>query len=435
VAIQQQRLGRPFWRLWWASGISGSGDGLVAVALPLLTVTMTRNPLLIAGVTAVYKASAAVTSLPAGVLADRVDRRLMMMGCNLVAGAALVLLVVAMLLGVMDLAMVYLVAVVLAVCGVAYTLAMQACFPDVVSSPELLTEANGRLIAVQGAGEQFLGPGSGGVLFALSRKLPFFLDSVSFFVAAWLVKIAIPPARSRGLHAAPALLRVPAGDDRPAAPGLHWRRRPSLTSDLADGWRLFRRQPALKLLAAVVASVSFTQSIVFGLLVLYGTRTLHLGSSGYGLFLAFASSFGVAGAFSAGRLQRRFGTARLIVGGCALAAVSYLGMAFTHVAVLAVFMFGLQEIGVAVSNVGSVTVRQRLIPRKVYGRVASIHRLIVTGAAPVGAVLGGVIASVSSVPTALLVAGALETVMLVLLAPLLMRALAAERNLVPVPSG
>ncbi len=92
-------LGAPFWRLWCATGISGSGDGLLTVAIPLLTVALTRNPLIIAGATAANRAAAAIAALPAGLIADRVDRRRLMVGCNLVAGAALLTLVVAMSLG------------------------------------------------------------------------------------------------------------------------------------------------------------------------------------------------------------------------------------------------------------------------------------------------------------------------------------------------
>ena len=91
---------------------------------------------------------------------------------------------------------------------------------------------------------------------------------------------------------------------------------------------------------------------------------------------------------------------------------------------LAVFVFGLQEIGVAVSNVGSVTTRQRLIPRKVFGRVGGVHRLAIGVAAPAGAVLGGVIASVYNVPDAMLTAGLLLAVLLAFMGPALLKDLA-----------
>ena len=101
---RRRPLGKAYWRLWWATGISASGDGLVAVALPLLTVTLTRSPLVIAGVTAANRAGAAIAALPAGMLADRMNRHRMMVLCNLISGVALLGLVAFMTLGSADLA-------------------------------------------------------------------------------------------------------------------------------------------------------------------------------------------------------------------------------------------------------------------------------------------------------------------------------------------
>ena len=95
--------------------------------------------------------------------------------------------------------------------------------------------------------------------------------------------------------------------------------RSGLGTDLRQGLKLFGQQRSLKLLAGTVAALAFSQNMVFGLMVVYGKRTLHLTNTGYGVFLAAASLVGVVGAFSGGRLQRRFGPARLIVGGAVLA--------------------------------------------------------------------------------------------------------------------
>jgi MFS family permease len=363
-------------------------------------------------------------------LADRVDRRRMMVACNLISGAALTGLVAAIAVGSASLVMVYVVAVVVAMCDVAYTLPLQASIPDVVAEPEQLALGNGRLVAVEGAGEQFLGPGVGGMLFSLARQVPFVADGVSFFVSAVLLRASLHPSGLKARHAAPpepspadgARSRREdigrASSSRRSGRGRH---RSGLGADFRQGLRLFGQQRSLKLLAATVAALAFSQNMVFGLLVVYGKRTLHLSNTGYGVFLAAASLVGVIGAFSGGRLQRRFGPARLIVGGAVLCILSYVGLSFTRSAVLAVFVFGLQEVGVAVSNVGSVTTRQRLIPRNLFGRVAGVHRLAVGLAAPLGAVLGGVIASAYDVPGAMLVAGLVLAVLLVCLGPALLK--------------
>jgi predicted MFS family arabinose efflux permease len=399
-----------------------------------LTVTLTRSPLAIAGVTAANRAGVAIAALPAGLLADRMDRHRMMVACNLISGVVVTGLVVAMTLGSATLAMVYVVAVVIAVCDVAYTLALQGSVPDVVPDPDQLALINGRLVAVEGAGEQLLGPGVGGLLFSFARWVPFLSDGASFFISAVLVRASLHRYGRTARHAAAPVpdLADGAGQRREGRGRLssgrrreRGRHRSGLGADFRHGLRLFGQQRSLKLLAATVAALTFSQNMVFALLVVYGKRTLHLSNTGYGVFLAAASLVGVIGAFSGGRLQRRFGPGRLIVGGAVLAMLSYVGLSFTRSAVLAVFVFGLQEIGVAVSNVGSVTTRQRLIPRKLFGRVGGVHRLAVGVAAPAGAVLGGLIASAYNVPAAMLTAGFLLAVLLAGLGPALLKDLAA----------
>jgi hypothetical protein len=392
--------------------------------------------------------------------------------------------------------MAYLVAIILAPCDVTFTLAMQASVPALTPYPDQLGVANGRLMAVEGAGQQFIGPGSGGYLFALARRLPFFADGISFFISAFLVSSSMPRSRREGLHARPsgryvadlrdppegsyvadlrdtpegshvADLRdsaarlgesssglsdsdahpstAPAGsgasarlpgsaddfdlgtaagrDDLAKARGRH---NSGWVASFLEGLRVFRREPSLKMLAATVSALAFCQFMVIGVLVVYGTRTLHLTSTRYGIFLAVASLVGVAGAFSAGSLQRRFGGGRLIVWGTAAATISYVGLSFTRSAVLAVFVLGLQDFGVAVANVASVTARQRIVPRNLLGRVSSVHRLAVLGAAPFGAVVGGLVASATNAPDAMLAAGLILGVALAILSAPLLRSLAAS---------
>ncbi len=435
VLAPPRRLEGPFWRLWFATGISASGDGLATVAVPLLALTITRSPLLIAGITAINKASAAIAALPGGVVADRWDRRSVMVACNVVAGATLLALVAAMTFGLAELVMIYVVAAVLAACDVTYTLAVQGSLPDLVPSDRLAL-ANGRLIAVEGAGEQFVGPACGGILFSLARRLPFFADGASFFVSALLVRKNLPrdPQRpgfmahdngggtdDRLTGSAPEAVpvEIDAGASQPTSMRSRW------ASDFAQGVRVFRNERVLPLLAANVSSLAFCQNMIFALLVLYGKGTLHLTSAAYGFFVAIASLFGMVGAFFGGSLQRRFGPGPLIIGGTGAAVLSYVGLAFTHSAVIAVFVFGLQEIGTVLANVASVTTRQHVIPRELYGRVGSVHRLSVTVSGAVGALLAGLIASVWSVPVTMLAAGLLLMTMLALLGPALLRRLAA----------
>src|ERR1700729_748854 len=74
----RQKLGRNYWRLWWANAVSSTGDGAFVAALPLLAVTITRDPRLVSGVTAAIYLPWMVLSLPAGALVARYDRATLM---------------------------------------------------------------------------------------------------------------------------------------------------------------------------------------------------------------------------------------------------------------------------------------------------------------------------------------------------------------------
>jgi MFS family permease len=391
------------------------------VALPLLALTLTKDAVAIAAVTAVYRVAGAAISLPAGLLTDRWHRRSLMVTTSILPGAVLAGLVAAMTFGRADLAMVYAVAAVISACDVAYTLALQAVFPDVVGTGDQLARANGWLMGVEATGEELAGPAAGGVLFGFARRLPFLADAVSFLGCAALVGASVPSAPRRGAHA------VPSADGprarAPKAEAGHRRPKPSWWQDMKTGFSVFNSKPPLKLLAAAMSAISFSQNMVFALMVIYGERVLHLSATGYGLFLGGASVLGVAGLFFGGAAQGFLGASGVVLVGSLACGLSYLGMSFAGIAVVAAVAFGFQELGTAIANVGSVTTRQRLIPRELFGRVGGVHRLFVVVAAPVGALAGGVIADAWSVRGAMLVAGAAELAVVALLAPAVRRQL------------
>jgi len=418
-------MGARFWRLWWATALSSSGDGLVAVALPLLAFTVTRNPVAIAGVLVVQRAAGALVALPAGVLIDRLPRRSVMIAANLVSGLLMAAVVGAMTLGLDDLPMIYAVAAGLIVCDVVYTLALQASFRDVVPSPGLLSTANARLMGIDQTGEQFAGPAVAGIMFSWVRRLPFLADAASFFVSALLVAGSVPRPASRWRHAVGAASGHDGSSAEPEMRSANGEPRHArgFTADFRTGLRVFLQERPLKLLGASMAALSLNNGMVFALLVLYGRVDLHLSATGYGVFIAVGSVLGIVGSFAGGRLERRFGPAGVIVLGSLFVIASDLSMAVATVALVALAVFAFQDFGVCIANVGSVTSRQRLIPRQLFGRVGSVHRTLVISALPIGALLAGFIASAFSVRVALAVAGVIQAVLWIYLAPALLRAL------------
>jgi MFS family permease len=84
-----------YWRLWWANAISSTGDGAFVTALPLLAVTITRDPRLVSVVTAATYLPWLLLSLPAGAVVDRYDRATLMWAAQAVQAAVVTALVIA----------------------------------------------------------------------------------------------------------------------------------------------------------------------------------------------------------------------------------------------------------------------------------------------------------------------------------------------------
>jgi MFS family permease len=190
---------------------------------------------------------------------------------------------------------------------------------------------------------------------------------------------------------------------------------------VAEGLRWFLANRLLRLLALVVASLAFCQAMALSMLVLYGTRDLHLGHAGYGVFLAVAAAGNVAGALGAGRAHVRLGTSGCIVGAAGAAAAGYLVMAGTHSVVLAAAALIIEGVAVAVGNVTTLSLRQRIIPSALLGRVGSAFRMLIFGLVPVGALVGGLISSAMGIRAAFVTAGVVQVGVVALAAPALVR--------------
>ena len=163
------RLGRSFWQVWSASSLSNLADGLVKVAMPLVAVTLTDSPGLVAGVTLAVTLPWLLFALPVGALADRVDRRLAMVTADVVRAAGVAVLAVPLVLGLESSAaaiwVLYALALLLGTAETVYDTSAQSILPQVVPR-DRLPRANGRLLAAELTANEFVGPPLGGLLVA-----------------------------------------------------------------------------------------------------------------------------------------------------------------------------------------------------------------------------------------------------------------------------
>jgi MFS family permease len=396
-------LGSAFWRLYAASAASNLADGVNRVALPLLATTLTRDPVAVAGLTALAFVPWLLFALPAGAVVDRVDRKRAMAVTNVVRALALGALAVTVLTGAASLVVLYLVAFVVGVAETGYDSAARAMLPQVVRRDQL-DRGNGLLTSAEEASQGFLGAPLGSVLFAAAAAAPLFTTAGGFLLAAVLV------------------LTI-AGAHRPvraAGP------RTTIRRDVAEGVGWLWRHRFLRGLTLVSASTSLVQSMTTGILVLLALDQLGVGEAGYGLLLTASGVGAVVGGLTAAPLARRIGRTATLVAGAVLGAVTTGAVAFTDDPWVAGALFAAGTAGVLFWNVLTMSLRQALIPEELFGRVQGGYRTLVWGGIPLGALLGGVLADATSVPTVFVVAGC----GLLVLAGVLWRLLAVHADLV-----
>ena len=193
TAERSQKLSRDYWRLWWANAISSTGDGAFVAALPLLAVTITRDPRLVSVVTAATYLPWMVLSLPAGALVDRYDRATLMWRSQAVQAAVVAAVAILIVFRIADIAVLGVAGLLLGCAEVVFSNAAQSVLPALVP-PELLPKANGSQEVSLTVGESFLGPPAGSLLFAAAAALPFGLDAA---LVRGLGRAAGPIAQNR----------------------------------------------------------------------------------------------------------------------------------------------------------------------------------------------------------------------------------------------
>lgn len=368
---------------WSATAVSGLGDGARSGALPLLVLASAGGA---SGLSALAVASTApwlLLSLFAGVRADRSDRRVLMIRCDLIrfgAGALLTAYLVAR-----DAPVPVLVAFMAAVTGaeVFFDCAAQPALSDLVT-PDRLEGANSRLYAIQSV-TALVGPVLGVALIPIDHAAAIGLDAVSFAVSAW----CLTRAGRRGgwpVHRVPA----PGPGDRAAR--------------LSDGVRWLRADPVLRRLAATLCLLNLAVGGPMAMLALHAATRLHASHS-YGLLLAAVAAGALAAAPFAPRVAARLGLRGSVI---VAAALEGAGLAATGVsgsplpAVGAMVVFGA---GSMVWNVTSISARQRLVPAERLGRVNSVFRLIGWATLPLSAALAGPFAAATDTRTVFLAGG------------------------------
>lgn len=386
-------LGARYWKLWTASVVSNFGDGISLIAYPWLASAITRDGFKLGLVVLATRAPWLLFTLPAGVITDRFDRKKLMVGMDAVrmvltgAVALIVLTAGADLSSPADIAAGrgttppndnFLLALVMAAAfllGMAEVLrdnSAQTFMPAIVDK-DLLERANGRMWAAEMVANQFAGPPAAGFLIAVGLALPFLVDAGTFAVAAALVFSIGGSFRAEQ-------------DPGP---------RPSMRRQMKEGFQWLWSHPFFRPLAIVLGVINALSTMAFATVVLFVQEVLGLEATGFGILMAAGAVGGVVGSLTATRISTMIGKgpslfATLIVGAVTLAVIG-----FSSSAPIVWLMLAVEGVFVVLWNVITVSLRQRVIPDRLLGRVNSVYRFFGWGMMTLGAPLGGALVSLS----------------------------------------
>lgn len=352
-----------------SSWFSNIGDGIVLAAGPLLVASQTGDPFLVALATLLQRLPWLLFGLHAGVLADRFDRRLIIIVVNLVRAVILTLLGVTIATGAVNVTVV-LVAVFLLGASETFADTTGATLLPMIVDRGDLGIGNARMVFGRITLNRLGGPPIGAMLFAAGMALPFVVQAACMALAAILIRGICVERQVRQR-----------GDS-------------TVRGDIGAGVRWLWRHPAIRALTLTVVAFNITYGASASLLVLLAQQRLGLGDLGFGLLITCSAAGGLVGASAYGWLERHVGLANMMRGGLIVETLTQLTLATTTTAAVAfgvLFAMGGHE---AVWGTTSSTIRQRATPLELQGRISSVYMVGVFGSLVAGAALGGVIASV-----------------------------------------
>jgi MFS family permease len=362
----------PDWRKYWISRIvSYAGGTITYVAAPILVYSLSGSPLL-TGVTAATEGLPYLLfGLLAGALADRIDRRRVMVAADLVNAAVLATVPVAAAFGRLSTAHVIVAGLVTMTVFVFWDAANFGAVPTLVGKERIREATN----AVWGTTQVFdiVLPGLVGVLVAwIAPSTLYWVNAFTFLASAFLVRSIVR-----------SLTGERDGEHRP------------LRDDVLTGLHWLWAHTTLRAMTFIGTTVSFSMGAVMGQLVPFADQVLGIrqGDVRLGGVFAVFSLGGLVGTL-AGRWLKPFSPARVSLVSTTVMAVLIVLIPWPRdyrLTFLLVFLFGVANL---ISVVNNITFRQEETPEDMQSRVNTTGRMLSWGlGAPAGALLGGVVAT------------------------------------------
>ena len=256
-----------------------------------------------------------------------------------------------------------------------------------------LTRANSRLFAVELVANTFVGPPLGGLLAAAGLAIAVGMPAAAYLLGAGCLALIAGSFRAAGAG--------PVGSTR-------------LRDEVVEGLRFVFRHPVLRPLAVMLGVQNMAFSAMYSVLVLYAVAPGPMGLSegGFGVLLAALGVGSLIGTWLAVPAERRLGRVRVLAISVVLSGTSLLVPALTANAVLVGASEVVSGVAMVLWNVVTVSLRQRITPDRLLGRMNASYRLVGWGTMPLGAVLGGFLAQALGLRATFAIAAAVTLVLL-----------------------
>jgi MFS family permease len=370
---------RDFALLWGGATISALGDGMSFVALVWLLIERGATAADVGWFAAAYTAPVIVGGLAAGVILDRFDTRLVIAGDNVIRGIAIASVPIAAALGVLTTAQLFVVAIVYGLLYMASIAGIPTLIPSLVERDELTTANAMESITYGIAG--LVGPALAGiVILALGATAVLAVDAITY--GLFVVCLLAMRSPRRVSAAADAGLVVPPDAAEP---------RPASATGIGPAIRFIRTAPAIVATTVMYMCLNISSGLMIVVIPIYAVNVLAGGAETFGFLLSALTLGELVGLLVIGAVRWPFPLGRSIAAAALLsgAILSLLLLRPPLVAMAAV----LAASGLAESSLTpwAQTIRMRLIPPELRGRVFALLRTLMQSTRPVGAILAGVL--------------------------------------------
>ncbi|GAC1303307.1 MAG: MFS transporter [Vulcanimicrobiaceae bacterium] len=359
------------------------GDGLRLIAIPLLVYHLTGSALSVGVTYALELGPFAIFGLVGGSLADRLNRKTLMIACDGVRFAVMAIFAIAYARGSLSLGILYLGIVCLSIAAAIFIGGQASSIPYLIGK-DRATQAISAMLAAEQMSQTILPP-IGGALFALVGPLPALATNAVTYLASQLSLAAIETL----------------GPERPSGlPNVR-----EIANDVAIGFAYMWRDVTMRSLSGLSLAFNFFGLMTGAVLIPYLKRDFAASDTVVGYALGIGAIGALAGSYLAGRVPRSWPFGRVMIVAYALDGIMFVPVMVTHWLPVAVTFLAITNACVLFEIAQIVGWRMRVTPEAMVGRVFGAVRLVVLIGTVPGALLGGALADRYGARTPIVVSG------------------------------